>query len=270
MNPIKLISPDFLLGKSLVMIKTVFDLLVYVVQNPSRQSLKIASLILKVKPTFTMVKSRNLANLFSLVVKVNAMNLPGDIVECGVWNGGASAIMAFACRNSSLPRNRLLWLFDSFEGLPPPGPKDGTAENKYFFKGMCSGSVSSVEKVFKKLSLSLDNVRIVQGWFNSTLKKAGVHQIAILHIDADWYDSVKYVLDTFYEKVVPGGFVVLDDYGYWEGCDRALNDYLSQHKITGIELKKTESTGVYFQKPALSDVQSLGPEAIHSPSNAFC
>ena len=96
MNPVKLFAPDFLLGKILITIKTVFDLVVLVLQKPSRRTLKVARLILKVKPTFTMVKSRNLANLVSLVEKVNAINVPGDIVECGVWNGGASAIMAIA------------------------------------------------------------------------------------------------------------------------------------------------------------------------------
>jgi O-methyltransferase len=249
MNPMKLIAPDFALGKSLIVVKTVIDLLAVLIQKPSRESLKVAKLILKVKPTFTMVKSRNLVNLFSLVEKVNAMNLPGDIVECGVWNGGASAMMAFACLNTEVPRHRISWLFDSFEGLPPPGPKDGKTENKYFFYGMCKGSVQSVEKVFGKLCLSLDNVRIVKGWFDTTLTSAAVDRIAVLHIDADWYDSVKYVLETFYEKVVPGGFVVLDDFGYWDGCNRALEDFISQRNLSGIVLQKVESTGAFFQKP---------------------
>lgn len=249
MNPIKMIAPDFLLGKSLIMIKTVFDLFGVVVQKPSRDSLRLARLILKVKPTFTMVKSRNLLNLFSLIETVNAMNVPGDIVECGVWNGGASAMMAFACLNTEVPRDRRFWLFDSFEGLPPPGPRDGKTENEHFFDGMCRGSVSSVEKVFEKLCLSLDNVRIVKGWFEATLSGAAIDQIAVLHIDADWYDSVKYVLETFYEKVVPGGFIVLDDYGYWDGCSRALEDFFAERKLTGIVLQKADSTGAYFQKP---------------------
>jgi O-methyltransferase len=249
MNPIKLTSADFVLGKTLIMIKTVLDLVVLISKKPSVASLNQARLILKVKPTFTMVKSRNLVNLFCLVEKVNAMNIPGDIVECGVWNGGASAIMAYACFKTQIPRNRLLWLFDSFEGLPPPGPMDGRVEKAHFFKGMCTGSVSSVAKVFQKLCLSMDHVRIVKGWFEATLKKAAVHQIAVLHIDADWYESVKCVLETLYEKVVPGGFVVLDDYGYWGGCDRALEDFISQRNLTGIVLQKVESTGVFFQKP---------------------
>lgn len=234
------------------MIKTVFDLFRVIVHKPSRESLKLARLILKVKPTYTMVKSKNLLNLFSLVEKVNALNVPGDIVECGVWNGGASAMMAFACLNTKVPRERLFWLFDSFEGLPLPGPQDGKVENKYFFDGMCRGSVSSVEKVFEKLCLSLNNVRIVKGWFEATLRGAAIDRIAVLHIDADWYDSVKYVLETFYEKVVPGGFIVLDDYGYWEGCNRALEDFISHNQIVGLVLKQADSTGVYFQKPAES------------------
>jgi O-methyltransferase len=242
MNPVKLIAPDFFLGKSLIMIKTVFDLAAVVAQKPSRESLRLAKLILKVKPTFTMVKSRNLVNLFSLVEKVNEMNLPGDIVECGVWNGGASATMAFACRNTDVPRDRIFWLFDSFEGLPPPGPRDGKTENKHFFNGMCRGNVSSVKTIFEKLNLPLNNIRIVKGWFEATLEGAAVDRIAVLHIDADWYDSVKYVLDTFYEKVVPGGFVVLD----------ALEDFISQRKLKGIVLQRVESTGVYFQKPPQS------------------
>jgi O-methyltransferase len=251
MNVLKLIAPDFFLGKTLILLKTLLDLIVVTVQNPSRKSIALARLVLQVKPTFTMVKTRNLLNLVSLVEKVNMMDLPGDIVECGVWNGGASAMMAFACFKTKTSRERQLWLFDSFEGLPPPGPKDGELENKQFFDGMCRGSVSSVEKAFSKLSLPFENIRIVQGWFEATLRSAAVDRIAILHIDADWYDSVKYVLDTFYEKVVPGGFVVLDDYGYWSGCDRALADFMSDKGIVGVELKQVDSTGVYFEKPRI-------------------
>lgn len=249
MNVIKLIAADAFLGKTLIMVKTIFDLVAVIVQNPSPKTIELAKLILKVKPTFTMVKSKNLMNLVSLVEKVNKKNLSGDIVECGVWNGGASAMMAFACRKTEVNRNCRFWLFDSFEGLPLPGPKDGKTEKNHFKEGECRGSVSSVERVFDKLSLSLDNVRIVKGWFEATLKEAPVYQIAVLHIDADWYDSVKCVLETFYEKVVPGGFVVLDDYGYWEGCDRALMDFISQRDLSGIVLQKVESTGAFFQKP---------------------
>jgi O-methyltransferase len=256
MNPIKLITPDFFLGRSLVAIKMIYDIFTVLLKNPSVRSLKVAKLILKVKPKFTMVKSKNLLNLYALTQRANDMNLDGDIVECGVWNGGSAALMAFATKNYEKPRNRLVWLFDSFGGLPRPGPNDGAAENQYYFEGLNRGSVQHVVEVFAKLGISMDHVRIHSGWFESTLREADLERIAVLHIDADWYDSVKLVLDAFYDKVVPGGFVVLDDYGYWEGCKRALDDFLSQNNIDGIKLMQVDSTGAHFQKPAEIEKQT--------------
>lgn len=256
MNTIKLFAPDFLFGKSLVIAKTLYDLLCIILMNPSTYYLKLARLILKVKPTFTMVKSRNLVNLYSLIERVNAMNLDGDIVECGVWNGGSAALMGFADRYGKNGRNRAIWLFDSFAGLPRPGPNDGAAENQHYFEGFNKGSTQQVERVFGNLGVPINHVRIQPGWFNSTLKRADLEQIVVLHIDADWYDSVMSVLDAFYEKVVPGGFVVLDDYGYWEGCTRALNDFIAQNNLERVELKQADSTGVYFQKPTATGRQN--------------
>ena len=73
--------------------------------------------------------------------------------------------------------------------------------------------------------------------------------IAILHIDADWYVSVKIVLETLYDKVVEGGFVVLDDYWRWTGCREAVRNYLKEHQIQGVVWKRADLHGVYFQKP---------------------
>ena len=249
MNPIKLITPDFFIGKSLMVLKTAVDLLIMIAKSPSLPTLRLAKLIWIVKPNFTMVKCKNLINLYNLVQTANSMNLDGDIVECGVWNGGSAALMGFASRKNDAANNRMLWLFDSFAGLPPPGPKDGITENKYYFQGLNEGSVQQVEKAFQKLSLPMDSVKIVPGWFENTLTNAKIDRIAILHIDADWYSSVMSVLQTFYKKVVPGGFVVLDDYGYWEGCNRAFEDFVSQNRIEGLRLKQVDSTGAYFQKP---------------------
>jgi len=232
-----------------MVLKTALDLLILVAKSPSWPTLRLAKLIWTVKPNFTMVKCKNLINLYNLVQKVNSMGLDGDIVECGVWNGGSAALMAFACLKNNAANNRILWLFDSFAGLPPPGPRDGIIENKYYFQGLNEGSVQKVEKAFRKLSLPMDDVNIFPGWFENTLTKAEIERIAILHIDADWYNSVMSVLQAFYDKVVPGGFIVLDDYGYWDGCTRAFEDYVSQNRLNGIKLKQVDSTGAYFQKP---------------------
>ena len=106
-----------------------------------------------------------------------------------------------------------------------------------------------VKRIFRRFRLSLQHVNTVAGWFDETLQTAGVQTIALLHIDADWYASVKIVLETFYDKVVEGGFVVLDDYWRWPGYREAVTDYLKEHQIQGVVLKKADLHGVYFQKP---------------------
>jgi len=235
-----------------VMLKTTVDLILMVAKQPSWRSLKLAQLIFTVKPNFTMVKTNNLVNLYNLVQKVNSRSTIGDIVECGVWNGGSAAIMASACASSQGGIDRRIWLFDSFAGLPTPGPRDGAMERKYYFQGMNKGSVEEVKRVFGKLSLPMENIKICAGWFSATLPAADIQRIAILHIDADWYSSVMAVLETMYDKVVPGGFVVLDDYGYWDGCTQAIENFIREHKIDGVKLERVASTGAYFQKPNCS------------------
>jgi len=207
--------------------------------------------MLKVKPKFTMVTNKNLLTLYHLVKEVNRLGLQGDIVECGVWNGGSAAIMGLAdVESDSTPNKRRIWLFDSFQGLPPPGEKDDEAERLNYFEGWNKGDVAKVHQVFTKLNVPFTNVEIVPGWFDTTLKAAQIERIAILHVDSDWYESVKVVLDVFYPKVLPGGFVILNDYGAWAGCNRAFGDFVAEHDMKDIELSIVEPmTGAYFQKP---------------------
>lgn len=248
-NVKRLLSPDFTLGKILVTMRALIDILRLFFQNPSKESVIFAALILKVKPKFTMVRNRNLINLYRLVEEVNRYDLPGDIVECGVWNGGSAAIMGVADRQGLYPKSRMIWLFDSFQGLPRPSEKDGAIEKRDFFEKWNMGDMEKVKQIFTQLGLGLDQVEIIPGWFESTLKAAAIDSIAVLHIDADWYHSVKTVLEAFYEKVVPGGFIVLDDYGYWEGCAKALRDFLSEQAVEGVVIRQIDKGGAFFQKP---------------------
>lgn len=248
MNWIKLLSPDFTLGKALVAGKSLVDIAGMLLAQPSQESLRMARLIRMVKPRYTMVRNKNLLNLYRLAQAVNAAGVPGDFVECGVWNGGSSAMVNAGFRDSGRPRAS--WLFDSFEGLPPPGENDGPEERRHYFEGMNKGSIYRVRQIFTGLGLPLDRVRFVKGWFEETLPHAEVERIALIHIDADWYDSVLTVLERLYDRVSPGGYVVFDDYGYWEGCDRAAHDFLTARGLPLSLLKPVGSMGAYFQKPA--------------------
>jgi O-methyltransferase len=253
MNIAKLTAPDFLIGKILVTAKSLVDIAALLIAHPSRQSVKLACLIMRVKPRFTMVKNSNLINLYRLVKKANTLRLAGDIVECGVWNGGSAAVMGVACREDSRYASaRTIWLFDSFQGLPAPGTRDGETEKKAFFKGWNKGDTENVRRVFKNVGFPDTQIRIVPGWFDATLKTAAVDRIAVLHVDADWYDSVKLVLDAFYDKVVPGGFLVFDDYGLWQGCRQAVTDFFVERDIDGAVIKRVGPHQAYFQKATAS------------------
>jgi len=250
-NICKLLAPDFPVGKILVLRKAMADSLRLLITQPSVDSLRFAGLVLKVKPRYTMVTNKNLITLYKLVQRANSLNLPGDIVECGVWNGGSAAIMGLSNQvHARNHMNRMIWLFDSFQGLPPATEKDGNLERENYFVGWNKGDVANVRQAFRKLGVSLDHVKIIPGWFDSTLRTAAVNNIAVLHIDADWYESVKLALDVFYDKVVPGGYIVLNDYGAWQGCNQAVDDFVAARNLHNIDITIVEpSTGAYFQKP---------------------
>lgn len=247
MNIMKIITPDFIFGKILLLSRSIFEIGIMLIARPSAESLHLARIILQVKPKYTMVQNLNLINLYRMVRSINRRGIPGDIVECGVWNGGSSAMMAVACRDTYVPRR--FWLFDSFEGLPPPTENDDTSERHHYFTGWNKGSIAHVEGIFRKLGLPLDNVIFVKGWFDQTIPVASVEHIALLHIDADWYESIILVLDQLYDRVIPGGYVVFDDYNYWKGCNRAVHDFLDRRGIPRTVLHRVGGMGVYFQKP---------------------
>lgn len=247
---VKLISPDFLLGRMLVGLKSILELAWLLIRKPTKRNLRFARLIVTVKPKFTMVKNRNLKLLYDLVLDVNKCHLSGDIVECGVWNGGSAAMMGRASLEAPLDLEpRRLWLFDSFQGLPPPGEHDGDFEKQSYFPGWNKGNVKMVQEVLGKIGYPSDKLTIVPGWFDETIVREPIEEIVILHIDADWYQSVRTVLELLYPRVVPGGYVVLDDYGLWPGCERAVLDYFSEHQISEMIVREVGKQGAYFQKP---------------------
>ena len=206
-------------------------------------SFRMMRLVYKVRG-YTAVFVPRLVALYKLSEEINQRSMPGDIVECGVYNGGSAAIMASLCEKSPVSRN--VWLFDSFEGLPKPTDEDGAEAPAY--EGWCHGDLSKVREVLRKLHIPESRVHIVKGWFQDTFPKVEIPKIAILHIDADWYESVKLCLEKFYDSVPPGGYIVLDDYGDWEGCRIATDEFLSK-RAPDVKLIQVDYTGFYFQKP---------------------
>ena len=107
---------------------------------------------------------------------------------------------------------------------------------------------------FNRLHLKRKNVNIIKGWFEKTLRpplRKIIGRIAILRIDVDWYRSTKICIESFYDKVIPGGYIVIDDYGHFPGCRRAIDEFLQKNKIT-VKINEIDYTGVYFIKPLKS------------------
>jgi O-methyltransferase len=198
--------------------------------------------------TFTM--AGKLKFIENLNLCEPALALDGDIVECGTWRGGISAAMAEVARDKAIARRSVL--FDSFQGLPPPDVVDGakasawasdTASPDYY-----DNCTASEDDARRAMSLSgIESYRIFAGWFDETLSLyAAEHpKIAILRLDGDWYRSTMTCLEILYPRVVPGGVVIIDDYGTWEGCTRAVHDYLSRTQRVE-PVRRTRITNVAF------------------------
>ncbi|HSD66314.1 MAG TPA: TylF/MycF/NovP-related O-methyltransferase [Vicinamibacteria bacterium] len=207
--------------------------------------------------TRTLVSYDRLRNAQELGEAAVREGTPGAFVECGVWKGGVAALLAMVAREEN--RGRLTHLFDSFEGLPQPTEEDGHRADGYPTRArreelrpvhLYAADLASVEQwLFGPLGLSRAAVRIHKGWFQEVLPRAApeIGDISLLRIDADWYESVKVCLECLYDRVVPGGYVILDDYGGYPGCRRAWDEFAVGRGIH-VPLNVVDSYGVWLRK----------------------
>ena len=185
---------------------------------------RVARLIRK----HTMITPDRIASLTRLSQLIEDAQTPGDFLECGVYKGGSAALLARTATHSHLPRT--LWLFDVFSGMPPATAVDGSEAPSWV--GNLKSSAPRVERLLRRTGADLSRVRIVPGLFQQTFPSVRIPQIALLNVDADWYESVKLCLDTFYDSVVPGGFVSFDDYHAWPGCRLAVDEFFQSRSLT--------------------------------------
>lgn len=198
---------------------------------------------------FTMVKRRDYIDCLKLVSKFKAVN--GSIIECGVWRGGMIAGIAQVMGN-----NRQYYLFDSFEGLPDAKEIDGETalawqadKDSAIYYDNCKAEMEWAQKAINLAAVS-DKTTFIKGWFENTVPEFTTHEpIAVLRLDGDWYDSTMVCLDHLFPKVAVGGLIILDDYYAWDGCSKALHDYLSKHQRAE-RIVQAYSSGCYLIKKA--------------------
>ncbi len=198
----------------------------------------------------TMIGMQRLTSLQHCVETVLDENVPGDLVECGVWRGGASILMR-AVLSAYGDDKRTVWLCDSFEGVPPPDTAHYEADKGirlHRAAGVLAVPEAQVRANFERYGLLDDQVRFIAGWFKDTLQDAPIDRIAVLRLDGDLYESTIQALDALYPRLSSGGFCIIDDYHAIDACRQAVADYRTAHGVTA-EIEEIDGTGVLWRKP---------------------
>ncbi len=207
---------------------------------------------------YTQLNFLRLDNVYRMARHMTRAGVRGAFVECGVWKGGASFVLAHQARKEGA--HRPVWMFDSFEGMPNPVPEDGRVALE-LAGNRADGALEPIhfnhEPSFEKVKeffyqvqgFSPDDVHIVKGWFQHTLPeyKSRVGPIAILRLDGDFYESTKCSLEQLYPLVAEGGCVIVDDYNYphFPGCKKAVDEFIAGLGEK-VRLRRIDYSGVYF------------------------
>jgi O-methyltransferase len=197
----------------------------------------------------TMIGMQRLTSLQQCVETVLAEDVPGDLVECGVWRGGASMLMR-AVLAAYGDETRSVWLCDSFAGVPPPDAANYSADKGdrlHLAAPILAVSEEDVKANFQRYRLLDDKVRFLPGWFKDTLHDAPIDRIAVLRLDGDLYESTIQALDCLYERLSHGGFCIIDDYHAIDACRQAVTDYRAKHGISAA-IVEIDGTGVLWRK----------------------
>ena len=195
----------------------------------------------------SMIGRKRMDNIEECVKIILDENISGDLMECGVWQGGAGIFMRGLLKAYG-NTNKKVWLADSFDGLPPPEIKED--EGLFITKNEVPGIAVSLETVkqnFRTYDLLDEQVYFLKGWFKDSLKNAPVEQLSLLRLDGDLFESTMTALEDLYHKVTLGGFIIIDDYGALVQCKAAVDQFREQNMIT-TPMQTIDWTGVYWRK----------------------
>ena len=210
------------------------------------------TIIEKAEP-FTMTSRERMYGLLEAVKYIETNQVEGAVVECGVWKGGSMLAIADGLAKSG-NKKRSLYLYDTFEGMPPPGAADVSYTDQKAEKLLEQDqdkeesliwAYSTLDTVQKTMGLSnypADKIQYVKGKVEDTIPNTVPEKIALLRLDTDWYESTKHELVHLFPRLVKGGVLIIDDYGFWKGARQAVDEYFTGNKIQ-ILLTRMDDTG---------------------------
>jgi O-methyltransferase len=209
--------------------------------------------ICKAVESYTMTSPERVNALIDAVQYVIANNIDGAIVECGVWKGGSS-MATMMTLNHLGNQERELYLYDTFAGMSAPTDNDisvaGEVAQEQFdttkisadASDWCLSSLEEVKQNVLTTGYPQEKIHFIEGKVEDTIPKHIPGKIAILRLDTDWYESTKHELIHLFPLLQPNGVLILDDYGYWQGAKKAVDEYISEHNIC-ILLNRIDDTG---------------------------
>jgi hypothetical protein len=201
---------------------------------------------------FTMTSIERLASVCAAAEYLARCKIPGDIVECGVWKGGSSLAAALTLMRLG-DTARDLYLYDTFEGMPPPGAADVAAFTGERADKLLAGSsrksdvrayapLEEAQETLARSGYPASQIKFIKGRVEETIPQTAPERIALLRLDTDWYESTRHELRQLYPRLVSGGVLIIDDYGWWEGARRAVDEYIAENNLP-ILLNRIDLTG---------------------------
>jgi hypothetical protein len=198
---------------------------------------KHAKRIIRTVRPRTMTSPEKLFGLILATRYITAHQVPGDIVECGVWRGGSMQAAALTLLEAS-STERELHLFDTFEGMPPPSEVDRRTRGKSAEELLAASdrdskiwAVATLDDVRTAMAESgypAERIHYHRGLVEETIPRLAPERIAVLRLDTDWYESTRHELEHLYDRLSPGGVLIIDDYGGWEGSRKATEEFLAK------------------------------------------
>jgi O-methyltransferase len=197
----------------------------------------------------TMVGLKALDNIQYCIVEALKNNVPGDLIETGVWRGGACIFMR-AVLKAAADNERRVWVADSFEGLPKASMEADRQSQQASSASewrQLAVSVDEVKSNFRKYGLLDSQVHFLKGWFKDTLPAAPIDRLAVIRLDGDMYESTWDALSALYPKLSSRGFLIVDDYYTWPVCKEAVDEYRRRFGVFE-ELTRVDQARVFWQK----------------------
>jgi hypothetical protein len=202
---------------------------------------------------YTMTSPERIYCLVEAIKYIEKYKIEGDIVECGVWKGG-SMMAAAKMLNNLGSNNRSLYLYDTFEGMPEPEDVDKNAqgekarslltadENKEKNLIWAYSNLETVKTNIFSTNYPFDKIHLIKGKVEDTIPGKMPVKIALLRLDTDWYKSTKHELQHLFPILSNGGILIIDDYGFWQGARKAVDEYFSEYPGP-VYLNRIDDTG---------------------------